>query len=147
MPFDTSLPKSTYDSANGKIMFYASANAIFQALGDDACLLVPVPNAPEKSTDVFMAISKERKRLRRNINRLLLKMGNAGLIKRIRDQWVDQPDLMCEKSAGFEAIAFGDMLSVLLIIPLTMCACVVMFGLEWFLFKLTIQIMVNSRNR
>ena len=132
---DMSSFENTYDSTNGKVMFYTSANSLFRFLGDGACVFVPVPNAPEESSVGFMAISKERQRLRRNINRLLLKMGNVGLVKRLKDQWVDHPGLMCEKSKGYKAMTFGDMLSVLLIMPLTMCACVVIFGMQWLFFK------------
>ena len=135
IPLDTSATKSAYDSTNGKVMFYCSANTLFRLLGDGACVFVPVPNAPEKASDVFMAVSKERKRLRRSINRLLLKMGDVGLVKRLRDRWVDPPDLMCEKSTGYKAMTFGELFSVLLIMPLTMCACVVIFGMECFFFK------------
>ena len=135
IPLDISLFENSYDGTKGKVMFYSSAKTLFRLLGDGGCVFVPVPNAPEKSYVGFMAISKERQRLRRNINRLLLKMGNVGLVKRLRDRWVDPPDLMCEKSTGYKTMTFGDMLSVLLIMPLTMCACVIIFGMEWFLFK------------
>ena len=135
IPLDISSFQNTDDGTNGKVMFYTSANTLFQFFGGGACDLVPVPNAPEKSAGAFMVISKDRKRLRRNINRLLLKMGDVGLIKRIRDLWVHPPDWMCEKSTGYKAMAFGDTLSMLLIMPLTMCACLIIFCLECLFFK------------
>ena len=135
IPLDISSFENTDDGTNGKVMFYASANQLFGFFGDGACDLVPVPNAPEKSADAFMAISKERRRLRRSINRLLLKMGNVGPVRVLRDRWVNPPNLMCEKSTGYKTMTFSQMIAVLLIMPLTVCACVVIFGLEWFFFK------------
>ena len=136
VPLNISTTKSTYKSIHGKVMVYVNFGALALPLGNDACLLLPVPDAPEKSANVFMAISKRRKQLRRNINRLLLKMGNSGLIKGLKDRWVFEPkDSMCETSSEYMAMSFTDILPVLLILPITMCACVVIFSLELFLFK------------
>ena len=135
VPLDISSTESTYRSTHGKVMVYSSFDSLARPLGNDACLLLPVPNAPEKSYPAFMAISKKRKRLRRNINRLLLKMVNSGLIKRLKDRWVTPQNSTCETSNEYKAMAFTDILSVLLIMPLTMCACAVIFSLEWLLFK------------
>ena len=135
VPLDISSIESTKRSIHGKVMVYASFSSVTQILGDDSCAFMPVQNAPEKSADSFMAISKERKRLRRDINRLLLKMGDTGVAKGLLSRWVHPLDSMCETSSGFREVAFSDIFAVLLVMSFAMCVCLVIFGMERFLFK------------
>ena len=136
VPLDISSRENARKSISGKVMAYVSTNALFSALHDEACGFVPVPYAPERSSDVFMAIARGRKRLRRDINRLLHKMGSTGVISGLKKRWVTHEENHCqEASSGYRPLALGDVFALLLIVPLAVCLCIIVFCLEWLFFK------------
>ena len=69
------------------------------------------------------------------MNRLLLKMGNTGVVKGLRQRWVKHDNHCGDTSTGYRSLALGDLFAQLLIVPLTMCLCMLVSGLEWLLFK------------
>ena len=135
IPLNISSPESTSRSTQGQVMVYVSIDAITVSLGQEACSFVPVPYAPVRQADVFMAISRKRRGLKRDLNKILLKMSNAGLVQALRRRWFGRTDVVCEPTSGYRQLALGDVFAVLLLVPLASCLALIMLILECVLCK------------
>ena len=113
------------------VLTYADLKYIPVLLGPDACLLVPIPTIRKRTVSTFIAVSKRLKTLRRRINQLLLKMKTGGLISRLRHRWIKSSEIICESPTGYKAITFNKSLPLLALVPLSLCASVVLLVLEW----------------
>ena len=98
--------------------------------GPDACLLAPLPGGEGRPILTFIAMTKGMDRLRRRMNQLLLTMETTGLISRLKRRWKKSSEIICENPTGYKAISFGDSLAVLVLVPLSMCASMVLLVLE-----------------
>ena len=135
LPLDFTSAESARRSTSGLVMMYASINAIARYRGEEACSFVAVPYAPKRDAGVFMAVSKRRNSLRRDLNKILLKMSNTGLVQGLRKRWVNSRRMVCEPPSGYSELALGDVISVLLIMPLTLCFSLIVLALEFLVFR------------
>ena len=115
-------PTSIRAMVEERVLTYADFNYLDASVGRDACLLVPIPGRQRRPVLTFMAVSKRTNRLRRQINRLLLKMATGGLISRLRHRWRKSNQIICDDPTGYKAISFRDSLAVLVLVPLSLCA-------------------------
>ena len=125
----TSLNASIEVMIRERVMTLADFSYVPALLGPDACLLAPIPT-DQQSVFTFMAVTKRKNRLRRRINRLLLKMATGGLISRLRRRWKKSSQIICEDPTGYKAISFRDSLAVLVLVPLSLCASMMVLVLE-----------------
>ena len=115
---------------NEPVLAYLNFHFIPAIFGPDACLLAPMPGSPRQTIFAFMAISKRMNRLRRHINRLLLQMQTRGVISRLRRRWRKAKDVVCENPTSYKTLSFSDTLSILALLPLSMCASIVLLLIE-----------------
>ena len=120
---------STWRTLEPKVLTYVNIDPVFRILLADACSLVPLPGLPAKTNEVYMAIAKGRGKLRKDINQVMIKLNEEGVLKRIKSQWIRSHDALCESSTGFREMTFGDVFVVLMIVPIgvalsvAICAC------------------------
>ena len=135
VPLRLTSPDELWSDLQGQTMGYVNIDMVFGLMPEKACSLVPVPDTPAKTYISYMAIAKGRERLRRAINQVLLKMSDSGLIARLKNRRSRPKVAICKTSATHKAIGITDVAVMLLIVPLSLCICVVIFSVEWISFK------------
>ena len=137
VPLRLTSPDELWSDLQGQTMGYVNIDMVFGLMPEKACSLVPVPDTPAKTFINYMAIAKRRGRLRRDINQVLLKMSDSGLIARLKNRWSRPKATICKTSATHKTLGIRDVAGMLLIVPLSLCVCVVIFSTEWiaFIFK------------
>ena len=113
-----------------RVITYTQFSYIAALFGRDACLLAPMPGRQRRTVFTFMAVTKRMSRLRRRIKHMLLKMATKGLISRLKRRWKKSSDIICDNPTGYKAISFSESLSVLVLVPLSLCASMALLILE-----------------
>ena len=99
-------------------------------IGHDSCVLAPLTKRPGFKRFAFIGISKQQKKLRQEINQVLLRIKSQGLDSRLRSRWVTSGDIRCESLTGYRALAISDLYSVVVIVPLSVCISVSLLAFE-----------------
>ncbi|XP_043202439.1 glutamate receptor 1-like [Amphibalanus amphitrite] len=95
-----------------KVLTYIDITKLFYALGTEACTLVPLlDNLPPKARN-FMLVAKGLDRERQAITSAMMRMKEAGVMQRVKRQWISSGDL-CTPSTETRSMTFGDLLAVL----------------------------------
>ena len=131
VPVNVSSPDSVRDALQAQVMTFIGTYPLFYSLGDDACKLLSIPHGPMASKDVFMAISKRKKEFHTEMNKLLLKMKNRGVMNRLKARWIKSRNFICSDSNSYKPMTLDDLLAVMSILPLACCGSAIVFGLEW----------------
>ncbi|KAF0300384.1 Glutamate receptor ionotropic, kainate 2 [Amphibalanus amphitrite] len=118
---------STQRTLETKVLTYVNIDPVFRILREETCSLVPIPDLPVKTNEVYMAIAKGREDLRGRINQVMRRLNEEGLLKRIKGQWLKSNDAICERPAGFREMTFGDVFVILMIVPLGVVLSFVVF--------------------
>ena len=111
-------------------MIFANIDTITRSLGIDACGFAPVPFAPQKHEDGFMAIAKGRQLILRKLNEVILKMVNTGLLQGLQRRWLYYKDVVCDVPTGFTEVSIGDVLPILLLLLLTSSFSLIVLVIE-----------------
>ena len=137
VPLRIASPDELWSDLQGQTMGYVNIDMLFGLMPEKACSLMPVPVVPAKTFINYMTIAKGRGRLRRAINQVLLKMSDSGLIARLKNRWSRPKATNCKTSATHKTLGIRDVAGMLLIVPLSLCVCMIIFSTEWiaFIFK------------
>ncbi|KAF0302296.1 hypothetical protein FJT64_025595 [Amphibalanus amphitrite] len=80
-------------------------------------------------------MAKGRERLHSAINQVMRVLNQAGTISRLKARWLTGGQDMCTASGGFKELSLGDVLAVLVLVPLGIICSVGLFMLEWLWVK------------
>ena len=122
---------STWRILEPKVLTYVNMDPVFRILQSDACSMEPIPGLPVKTNEVYIAIAKGRGKLRKEINRIMRKLNEEGLLKRIKGQWIRSNDAICNSKTGFRGMTFGDVFMVLSIVPVGVALSVTICAFEY----------------
>ena len=120
-----------------RVLTYFSSRAhMFHALGRDACNMVTLnDHQPVITTSGYMAIAKGLDPLRQQINQLVLQMYQAGVLQRLKTKWMASSRDTCGTPPSTRALSFGEVLPVLVIIPLAVVVSAAILFLEMVTFR------------
>ncbi|XP_043211769.1 glutamate receptor 4-like [Amphibalanus amphitrite] len=113
-----------------RVLAYIDLHRLTYALGSEACAVVPLLDRMPSYRSTYLAMAKGRPRLKRAINRVMLRMDQSGTLDRLKSMWLRAGRGTCQPSGGVKALAFGDMLPVLLLIPIAVFFSAVIVVLE-----------------
>ena len=113
-----------------RVLVYTDYRYLKVIVGPESCQLAPVPGTRKRSVLAFIAVAKRMNGLRERINQLLLKMATGGLISRLKWRWAKSSEVTCDNPSGYKPISFSDTLAVLMLVPLSLCASMLMLFLE-----------------
>ena len=117
------------------VLFFTDVNRIFFTVGSEACIAVPLLDRLPPKSNSYMVMAKGRERMHAAVNQMMRLLNQAGTISRLQAQWLKSGKDMCAASAGFKELSLGDVLAVLVLVPLAVICSVTIFGLEWFWAK------------
>ena len=119
-----------------KVLTYADINRLRYALGRFSCDLTPLLDEPaEPPVQAYIPIAKRWSALRRRLNRVLLAMTEAGLVRHLKRRWLPEQQNVCDPpEANFEPLSGINLLAMLLLVPLAVVFGVIFLFLEllWF---------------
>ena len=113
------------------VLVYIDVGRLFFSAGSEACVAVPLLDRLPPKTNNYMVMAKGRERMHGAINQVMRVLNQAGTISRLKAQWLKSGKDMCAVSAGFKELSLGDVLAILVLIPLAIICSVAIFGLEW----------------
>ena len=115
-----------------KILTYIDLETFKFSLGSSVCSLMPLPNFPKRTLGSYLLIAEGKDSVRRKINEAMTKAKEAGIIARLRKKYLPVQDV-CVMSNEFEPLSFGNVLALILIMPLGFVAsAVVLLGEKVF---------------
>ena len=113
-----------------RVLTFVDLPYVSRAIGQDVCLLAPLSEEPQYKRFTFIGISKNNKRLRAEINQVLLRMKSHGLISRLKRRWVTTHDIVCKTPTGYRELTFSDLFDILVIVPISVIISTALFVLE-----------------
>ena len=117
------------------VLFFIDINRMFFTVGAEACVTVPLLDQLPSKSNSYMVMAKGREKMHSAINQMMRLLNQAGTISRLQTQWFEAGKDMCATPAGFKELSLGDVLAVLILVPLAVICSVTIFGLEWLWAK------------
>ena len=99
------------------VMTYVAINRLYFSVGAEACDLVPLLDNMASTTNTYLAVSKRHTELKKILNRMLLKLSQAGIVMRLRNTWVKTGNNVCKSTRNFRSLYLGDLLAIFTLIP------------------------------
>ena len=127
--------QSQWQVMQSRVMSYADRHKLSYYLGTSVCDLVPLLAGPVEVSNNYMVMVKGRDRLRRAINQALRRMKETGLLSRLQRKWINLSGKCGSSSAsGFKELTAGELLALLLLIPLATVVSALLAAGEWLWF-------------
>ena len=89
----------------------------------------------ELQLQTYMVMAKGRRHLKRAINRVMMRLDQSGTINRLKSMWLTGKHGVCQPAGAVKALTFGDMLPVLLLIPIAVVSSLAVLVLEVVVHK------------
>ncbi|XP_043230335.1 glutamate receptor ionotropic, delta-1-like [Amphibalanus amphitrite] len=124
-------------SIEPNVLVYIDVKRLLFTLGDNACITVPLLDRLPAKANAYIVMAKGRERLHSAINQVMRVMNQAGTISRLKARWLPGGQDMCAApaSGGFKELSLGDVLAVLVLVPLGIICSVGLSMLEWLWAK------------
>ena len=100
-----------------KVLTYIDLETLKFSLESSVCSLIPLPNFPKRTLGAYLLIAEGKGSVKQRINKAMAKAKEAGIIARLREKYVPVQD-MCIMSNDFKPLSFGNVLALILIMPL-----------------------------
>ena len=128
VPFDYKA-NTARELLKPKTLMFLAVEQLFYLLGSDACRVVPLYDQPIRKIPNYLPIAMEQNKLRRALNQILHKMGEAGILTRLKKRWVEHRD-MCAEGKDVEPLSLENALALLMILPVGIVASCIICTLE-----------------
>ena len=130
----TWTPEVIQSVSQPRVLTYLTSRVyLFHVLGSEACNMVPLnDHQSAKVTSGYIAIAKGLDPLRQRINQLVFQMYQAGELQRFKTKWMASNRVTCEipSNSKSRSLSFGELLPVLIIIPLAVVVSAAILLLE-----------------
>ena len=103
-----------------EVLSYIDINRLIYPLGSEACAVVPLLDDMPSQRNTYMAMAKGRDDLKQ-----------AGILNRLKRLWLTSQTSICQSSGEFRALTFGDLLPILLLIPIAVVSSIIILVLEF----------------
>ena len=112
-----------------KVLTYVDINILFFLIGDKACSMIPLYDQPVKGIDNYIVIAKGKDKLRDQMNKVMTKITEAGIIQQLKRRWIKHKNI-CVTHQGFVPVSLGNALDLVIIMPLGFVASIIILLLE-----------------
>ena len=129
--------KTTRESALGyirpNVLTYADRNRLLYHLGSEACSLLPLNDQPAKAKQNFIPVAKRNDSLRRDMNRVLQRMHEVGVIQALKNRWLYH-NIACVSRSNIEPVSISNSVALLMVLAVGLLASGIIIVLEllWF---------------
>ncbi|KAF0304103.1 Glutamate receptor ionotropic, kainate 4 [Amphibalanus amphitrite] len=127
--------QSQWQVMQPNVMSYVDRHKLSFFLGSSVCELVPLLDEPVEESNNYLVMVKGRYRLRHAINQELLRLKETGLLSRLELRWINFGSKCGSSGASdFKELTAGDLLALLLLIPLAAVVSALLAAVErlWF---------------
>ncbi|XP_043209643.1 glutamate receptor 1-like [Amphibalanus amphitrite] len=125
IPLD-SLVEDSRLTLQSKVLTYIDLRTLSFTIGSDICSLLLVPNFPVNTKGSYMLIARNKEKLKEHINEAMSKINEAGIIQRLQEKWKITGST-CEPPSAFQALSFGNLLALMVIVPFGVITSVLVF--------------------
>ena len=124
-----------------RVMTFSDIRYLFDVIGSDACNLVHLFHSPPPKTYTYMAVAKGQRELLKQVNRVMLKLTETGVIARLHRMWLPSSENMfltrCSAVEEFEQLSFSEALPVLAVVPIGVFCSTILLAMEYVVFMVT----------
>ena len=116
-----------------KVLVWGTIERLFYWIKDEACELVPLLDEPPPETPAdfcYLAMAKGQGNIKRAVDHVMKKLSQSGIISRLKRNTLNTKEAMCRYSGVYQPLSFGDLLSVLVLLPLAAAFSVIILVAE-----------------
>ena len=113
-----------------QVLSYIDVNRLIYYLGSEACAVVPLLDQMPSYRNTYMVMAKGRDDLKQAINRVMMRLNEAGTLDRLKSLWLRSKSGVCRSSADIKSLTFGDLLPILLLLPIALISSMAILVLE-----------------